>query len=226
MIGPHQARDPGKYLTRDPSWLYRVLRPLSVPVLKLAFRVEVDGKEHIPEEGPVILASVHRSYLDIPLLGLLTARHLHFMAKAELWDRPFSRWFCETMGSFPVRRGQADRAALELSLVVLRAGGVLGLFPEGTRQVGPVIQQCRSGVAYLAQKTGSPVVPVAITGSDVAMGVGASFPRPAKIRVLADRPLDLSVPGARPGSRLAREKATEQLRGELQRVYDRLRAAA
>jgi 1-acyl-sn-glycerol-3-phosphate acyltransferase len=204
-----------------PPWPYRILRPIAVPVFAAAFRLEVEGKELIPKKGPGILAANHRSYLDVPMLGMVTRRQLHFMAKAELWERRFSRWFCDVMGSFPVRRGEADRAALERSLELLNAGELLGLFPEGTRQEGPVIQHCQMGVAYLAQKTGSPVVPVAITGSDRAMGLGASVPRPAKIRVRVGTPLDLSMPGTRP--RLAREKATAQLRAELQQLYDALR---
>jgi 1-acyl-sn-glycerol-3-phosphate acyltransferase len=204
--------------------LYRLLRPLAVPIFGAAFRLEVAGKEHVPSHGPVILASVHRSYLDIPMLGMLTWRELRFMAKAELWERRFSRWFCESMGSFPVKRGEVDRVALARSLSVLEQGDILALFPEGMRQTGPVIQRCQTGVAYLAQKTGSPVVPVAITGTDEAMGMGASYPKLKKIRVLAGRALDLRVPGARPAGRLARDKATEHLRAELQHLYDRLRA--
>ena len=204
-------------------WLYRALRPIAPGVFKLAFGLEVEGREHVAKDGPVILASVHRSYLDIPMLGMLTWRQLRFMAKAELWERRFSRWFCESMGSFPVKRGEPDRKAIQRSLDVLGAGEMLALFPEGSRQTGPVVQDCHGGVAYLAQKTGAPVVPVAITGTDKAMGVGASYPKPAKVRVRAGAPLDLSVAGARPASRPAREKATAHLRSELQRLYDELR---
>lgn len=207
------------------SWLYRGLRPIAVPVFGAGFRIGLEGREHVPKEGPVILASSHRSYLDIPFVGMLTWRQLHFMAKAELWERSFSRWFCETMGSFPVRRREADRAALANSRRVLEEGHVLALFPEGTRQRGPIIQHCHTGVAYLAQKVGCPVVPVAILGSEKAMGLGAKYPKLAKVRVRAGAPLDLSVPGVRPAGRLAREQATERLRGEIQRLFDELRAA-
>lgn len=204
-------------------FLYRLLRAPATPAFKLAFRVDVSGREHVPRDGPVILASVHRSYLDIPMVGLLTRRPVHFMAKAELWERRFSRWFCEKMGSFPVKRGEPDRSALESSLEVLERGGVLALFPEGTRQEGAIVQKCHGGVAYLAQKTGATVIPVAIVGSDRAMGLGASYPRPRKIRVRADRAIDLHVPGFPLARRAAREKGTQMLRSELQRLYDELR---
>jgi 1-acyl-sn-glycerol-3-phosphate acyltransferase len=204
--------------------LYTILRPIATPLFKLAFRLEIEGRELVPSEGRVILASVHRSYLDIPMLGMVTRRQVHFMGKAELWERTFSRWFCESVGSFPVKRGEPDRAALTRSLEILADDEVLGLFPEGTRQEGPVVQHCHGGVAYLAQKTGAPVVPVAMTGTDKAMGLGSSFPKPKKIHVLVGQPIDLRQAGEKPASRAAREKATEHLRGELQRLYDTLRA--
>src|SRR5689334_22875917 len=106
-------------LEGEHAWLYHTLRPIAVCLFKAAFRYKVRGREHVPKTGPVILASVHRSYLDIPMLGFTTRRQVHFMAKAELWDRSFSRWFCESMGSFPVKRGEPDRSALEHSLAVL-----------------------------------------------------------------------------------------------------------
>lgn len=206
------------------SWLYRSLRPIAVPVFKAAFRVHVEGKEHVPKKGAVILAGVHRSYLDIPIIGLLTWRPLHFMAKAELWDRPFSRWFCTSMGSFPVKRGEPDRSALENSLRVLEGGGLLGLFPEGTRQTGPVVQPCHGGVAWLAQRASAPVVPVAFAGTDEAMGLGASYPKPKRIWVRAGPPIDLSVESGGHAGRRERDKATALLRSELQSLYDGLRA--
>ena len=202
------------------SWLYRILRPLATPAFKVYFRTEIEGKEHVPKRGPVILASVHRSYLDTPFVGLLTMRQIHFMAKAELWERRFSRWFCQTIGSFPVKRGGADRSALDQALRYLDAGEALALFPEGSRQEGPLVQPLHHGVAFLAQRTGAPVVPVAVAGSERAMGLGASFPRPAKVKVRAGPALDLCVPGARPR---AREKASDLLRSEIQRLFDELR---
>jgi len=200
--------------------VYTVVRPIAAPAFKVYFRLQVEGKEHVPKRGPVILASVHRSFLDTPFVGMLTGRQVHYMAKAELWERRFSRWFCEAVGSFPVKRGGADRSALDHSLRFLEAGEVLALFPEGSRQEGQLVQPLHHGVAFLAQRTGAPVVPVAVTGSDRAMGLGHSVPKPRKVRVKAGPPLDLSVPGARP--RAAREKASELLRGEIQRLYDEL----
>src|SRR5207248_11219258 len=132
------------------------------------------------------------------------------------------RWFCETVGSFPVKRGGADRSALDHSLRYLEAGEMLALFPEGSRQEGPLIQPLHHGVAFLAQRTGAAVVPVAVEGSERAMGLGHSFPKPRKVRVKAGPALDLSMPGERP--RVAREKASALLRGEIQRLYDELLA--
>jgi glycerol-3-phosphate dehydrogenase (NAD(P)+) len=131
------------------------------------FRVRRLGREHVPAGG-VILASNHRSFLDPFVIGCCVRRPIYFVAKRELFKNPLVGWFLNCMGAFPVRRGQSDEESVKTSLQLLADGKAVVVFPEGTRIVNGSLGRPKRGVGRLTLKSGAPVVPVAVTGSEHA----------------------------------------------------------
>ncbi len=158
------------------------------------FRPKVTGAEHVPESGPVILAPVHRSFADFGFTAFCTDRKLFFMTKDEMWENKWLGKLLLSVGAFPVHRESADREALQRAEEVLRQGQVLVLFPEGTRREGPVIEDLMEGAAFLSARTGAPIVPVGIGGSDLAMPKGSALPKPRTIQVVVGPALAAAGP--------------------------------
>ena len=133
-------------------------------------RVQVDGLEHVPADGPLIIAANHISNADPPFMAAwLTpalGRPIHWMAKAEALEWPLAGWFMRQNGAFGIRRGAADTEAFRLAKSVLDDGRVLGAFPEGTRSPTGALQQAKDGVTLLALRTGAPILPVGVVGTD------------------------------------------------------------
>ena len=202
--------------------IYRFLRVLVRALNRILFRTTVDGGEQVPDGGPVIIAPVHRSFIDFFVASEVTSRKLHYMAKDSLWEHGALARILPSVGAFPVHRGSADREALRRAQQVLEAGEALILFPEGERRVGPVIEDLHEGVAFLAARTGATVVPVGIGGSASVMPKGKRLPRPRHIHLIVGRPI---APPARTGSgRVSRStihRLTEELSASLQDLYDR-----
>jgi 1-acyl-sn-glycerol-3-phosphate acyltransferase len=131
---------------------------------KLAFAVRVSGTENVPPSGALIVASNHVSYLDPPLLGTWFPRVIHFMAKQELFEKPVFGPLIRAVHAFPVNREVGDRGAIRHALRVLKSGGVVGIFPEGRRNLDGEAQ-ARSGAVLLASTAQCPVVPVALVNT-------------------------------------------------------------
>ena len=112
--------------------LYAFVRALVAPFLRIWFRMHVSGAEHIPKSGAAIIAPNHKSFWDSFFIAVCTRRHVRYMAKTELIEARYGRLLVR-LGAFPVRRGRSDADALETARVVLEQGGLLALFPEGTR---------------------------------------------------------------------------------------------
>ena len=121
--------------------------------------ITVRGGENIPARGPILLAVNHRAYMDPPYLAMVTKRQLHLMAKEELFRIPIFGPYIRAMGAFPVKRGAADRGAIRQAIDELKAGHVLGIFPEGTRADPGTLLPAERGFALIAKQTGIPVVP-------------------------------------------------------------------
>ncbi len=202
--------------------IYRFLRVMVRGLNGILFRTSVDGADQVPTSGPVIIAPVHRSFIDFFVASEVTRRKLHYMAKDSLWGNGLLARILPAVGAFPVHRGSADREALRRAQQVLDAGEVLILFPEGERRTGPVVEGLHEGVAFLAARTGATVVPVGIGGSASVMPKGKRLPRPRHIHLIVGRPI---APPTRTGSgRVARStihQLTEALTGSLQDLYDR-----
>jgi 1-acyl-sn-glycerol-3-phosphate acyltransferase len=213
-----------------PSLLfYAVARAFLVGWCRVYHRLSVEGREKVPTSGAYVLAPVHRSIVDTFAVAILTRRRLRYMGKEELWK---VRWFgsiINALGAFPVHRDATDREAFRRCVDVIEGGEPLVLFPEGTRRSGPVVEELREGAVYLAARTGIPVVPVGIGGSEMALPKGTRFPRPVKIHLVVGEPITVGQESQRRGDRLSRRalhEATEELRSDLQVLFDKARAQA
>jgi len=145
---------------------YRVARGIVGILLHILARIEIEGREHIPQEGPFLLVTNHLHWLDPPLLSVVFP-HRPYVFAAEKWERHwFLGPFLRSLGAIFVRRGEVDRKALRQALGVLTSGGVLGLAPEGTRSKTGTLQRGRSGAAYMAYRAGVPLLPVVATGQE------------------------------------------------------------
>ena len=164
---------------------YRFVRGILGLYFRWQFGLRVEGREHEPATGPVLVVSNHVSALDPPMVGVALRRQSRYMAKQELMDTPVLGFFLRTIGVFPVRRGEADRRSIRNALEALEHGGVLVMFPEGTRSPDGRLQTAEPGAALLALRTGAPVLPVAVIGTQHAMPRGAKRPRrtPVLIRL-------------------------------------------
>jgi len=222
-VTPPPAPGRGAVFEPDPRRTvgYRICRAIFVTIVGLWFRPKVTGRANIPADGPVILTPVHRSFADFGFSAFVTRRKLFFMAKDSLWKNRFLGWLLLTLGAFPVHRESADREALAHAEEVLRRGQLLVLFPEGMRQEGPLVGELAEGAAFLAARTGAPIVPIGIGNSDVAMPKGRRIPKPLRIRIVVGEPLP--PPARTEGGRVSRSKVhatTEELRERVQAVYD------
>jgi 1-acyl-sn-glycerol-3-phosphate acyltransferase len=201
---------------------YRVLRACLVGLLRIGFRLSVTGQHNIPASGGFILApGGHRSILDTPLAAMAGPRVLRYMGAETYFRIPGLGVFLRSMGGFPVERSLTDRTALRLSEEVLRNGEPLVVFPEGTRQEGPIVQPLKEGAAFLACRAGVPIVPVGIGGAARAMPKGARFIRPGKVAMVVGTPIH--PPARSEGERVKRStvrSVTEELRERLQDLFD------
>lgn len=173
---------------RGPGRLYALVRVLASLGLGSWFRLHVSGAEHVPERGAAVVVANHKSFLDPVFLVLATRRTLRYMAKAELFRPPLG-WLLVRVGAFPVRRGEADADALATARAILDGGGVVVVFPEGTRvDERDALGSPHHGAGRLARATGAPIVPTAIRGtSHLWLG---PIPKPRRIDVSFLAPVD------------------------------------
>ncbi|HEX8073474.1 MAG TPA: 1-acyl-sn-glycerol-3-phosphate acyltransferase [Thermoleophilaceae bacterium] len=190
-LARHHQRVRGHGVNRPVYWIARAMLQ---PAILLWFRVERNGRGHIPRTGPVILAANHRSFLDPFLVGLCLRRPVYFVAKEELFRRRWQGWLLNALGAFPIRRGGSDEQAVETSKAILARGDAVVIFPEGTRIREGALGSPKRGVGRLALETGAPVVPIAIAGSERARR--GWLIRPVKVRVRCGRPLTFPRVGA------------------------------
>ncbi len=144
--------------------MYLIARILFTTFFSIMFKWTVIGKENIPEEGSIIICSNHISWWDPLIIACSIKRKMHYMAKNELFHNPLARYILTSLGAFPIRRKEADRKAIKKSLQLLEEGKVLGLFPEGTRSKTGQLLKPQPGVALLALRSKSLIVPVAVKG--------------------------------------------------------------
>jgi|GEM_PF-167805 len=182
---------------------YRSVRFLIRALLWRWLRVRALGTENIPQTGPVIIAPVHRSNLDAPLFSGCTKRRLRALGKESLFVHPVSAWVVAALGCIPLRRGEADISAMRSARTMLESDEMLLVFPEGSRQTGNTVSQVFDGVTYLASKTGAPIIPVGIAGTETALPTGAKFPKRTKVAIVIGAPIYA------PQGRLSRQALAE-----------------
>ena len=136
--------------------------------LKLVYRIEVYGKENIPRDNAYIVAPNHLSTLDPPMIAAVWNRPLAFMAKKELFENPFLRWWLNWLGAFAVDREKLSVATIRTVLTIKKTDWIFGIFPQGTRQEPGIISNVTKGFASLAKTTKCGIVPVGIIGTEVA----------------------------------------------------------
>jgi len=213
--------------TRGTRISYAIVRGLIHLVATLLGRVTVIGAEKIPDDGAYVLAPNHRSNVDFALTSIVTKRPMRYMGKDNIWkSRPLGR-FVSMLGAFPVHRGSADRDALKACTDIVNGGSPLVMFPEGTRQSGPEVQELFDGTAYVAAKTNVPIIPMGIGGSEAMMPKGAKLPHPSKLVLIVGDPIpppERTAAGRTPRSAVA--ALTERLHGELQELFDDAQARA
>jgi 1-acyl-sn-glycerol-3-phosphate acyltransferase len=200
---------------------YWLLKLVLTPILFCTYRVRVEGSEHLPERGPVILAANHRSFLDSIFIPLVLRRRITFVAKAEYFDDPKTAWFFRAVGQIPVRRegGSAAEGALIAATQVLARGGVFGIYPEGTRTRDGYLHRGHTGVARLALATRAPVVPVGLIGTDDVQPTDRKLPRLFRtVRVRFGEPLPLSHYEGREHDRLVLRQVTDELMFEIREL--------
>ena len=172
---------------------YRFLHAWFPACARLLFGLRVEGAHYVPPSGPVVIASNHLSNIDPFFLGAACPRQIHWMAKSELWKSALLGKAVETLGAFPVRRGEADRDSVRAGLEILNRGAVLGIFPEGHRQRSGRLGQPAPGVGLFSSRSGVVTVPAVITGTNRFSGPQKTlFPR---ITVKFGPPVDVDVPG-------------------------------
>lgn len=200
---------------------YSIIRFLARVVFGLYFRTRARHRERVPDGAVIICPAGHRSNLDTPLVGTYSPRLLRYMAKDSLFKSPFWTRFLVTLGGFPVHRERTDRKALGYALACLSRGEALVVFPEGERKQGPRVHPLHEGAVWLSVKSGAPILPVGIGGSEAAMPKGALLPRPGRIRFVTGEIVEPPEPDER--GRVPREaitRATEDLRETLQALFD------
>lgn len=175
----------------EPAYRFaRFLRACIAPLLLAVFRVRVVDGERIPASGGAILAGNHVSYADAALLWCASARPVHFMAKSELMDIAFLGWALPRLWAFPVRRGEADRAAISTATAYLKAGDLVGMFPEGTRHRGSEeLGAAHEGVSFVALRADVPIVPIGIGGTDKIKPEGSRMIRFPRVTLCIGEPV-------------------------------------
>ncbi|GAA4356282.1 lysophospholipid acyltransferase family protein [Angustibacter luteus] len=197
------------------------------PILRLIFRPWVTGVDHVPVEGPAILASNHLSFSDSIFLPLLLDRKVTFLAKADYFTGrgPKGRataLFFRLADQLPIDRGggRASEAALNTGLRVLNKGDLLGIYPEGTRSPDGRLYRGKTGVARMALEGGVPVIPVVMVGTDKAQPIGRKLPKITRIGVRIGEPLDFSRYEGMEGDRFVLRSITDEIMYELMQLSD------
>jgi 1-acyl-sn-glycerol-3-phosphate acyltransferase len=197
------------------------------PILLAIFRPWVVGLEHVPKQGPVILASNHLSFIDSIFLPLVVDRPVVFLAKSEYFTGKglkgwATRLFFQAANQLPIDRsgGKASEASLNTGLRVLGEGSILGIYPEGTRSPDGRLYRGRTGVARMVLEAGVPVVPVAMIGTAEVMPIGTRMPKVRRVGIVFGEALDFSRFEGMEGDRFVLRSVTDELVYDLRALSD------
>lgn len=225
---PHDALQAGMRQTRTRLLLRGIFEAVTGFIMSTHLRVRGDGLEHLPTDGPYILAANHSSHLDLPAIRKVlgpAARHLHAMAaKDYFFDTPFKRWFFTTfLNALPLDREANAAESLAVCKTVLDSGRSILIFPEGTRSLTGDLQPFKPGVGVLAVELDYPIVPVWIQGAFDTLPKGRVIPRPGRIEVRIGPPVDFSALRARREQASVSElyrRAAHELKAQVEALAD------
>jgi 1-acyl-sn-glycerol-3-phosphate acyltransferase len=187
------------------------------PILRLMYRPKARGLENVPKTGGAILAPNHQSFLDDFLLPLVIKRRVVMLAKADYWEKWYSRWFFKAAGCIPVRRegGSASAEALRGGIDALAEGKLVGIFPEGTRSPDGRLFRGKTGVARMALEARVPVIPVAIVGTYEAWSYDRKVPKPGPVEIRFGKPLAFDRYFETPSDRFVLRSVTDEVMYEI-----------
>jgi len=194
------------------------VKAVLTPIIRLLVRVKVEGREHVPRRGAVILAANHRSFLDSIFIPLVVHRRVTFVAKAEYFDDPKTAWFFRSCGQIPIRRegGTASERALASATEVLRNGKVFAIYPEGTRTRDGLLHRGHTGVARLALGCNVPIVPVGLIGTDDVQPIDSRLPKLFRhVTIRFGEPIDPARYAGRENDRMALRELTDEVMYEI-----------
>ncbi len=218
----------GGQLGPTSRFTYAMLHTFLRMLAYLYFRAFAHNRKNLARKGAVIISPVHRSNLDVPLLGITCPRRLRYLAKGSLFKNKFWAWFLTLIGGFPLDRDvTADFGALKAALSVLDRGEALVVFPEGERKDGPWVHPVMDGAVWLSCRSGAPILPVGIGGSQKAMPKRANLPRPSKLVFQYGHPI--FPPKNDDGSRVTRSQMhahSQMLRATIQQLFDEAQETA
>ena len=204
------------------TWFFHPGSTISGWLLGIVGGGRVEGLERVPRHGPFLLVANHRSLADPPIIGWAVGhkvgRVIHFMAKEEMRRWPIIGWLAEGSGVFFVRRGEGDRSAQRAALRLLAEGRPIAIFPEGTRSKDGRLGPAKPGAALLAIRSGAPLLPVAITGTERLFPGRSRVPHRTRVVVRIGPPFTLEH---FPSGRIPREllsQGTERIMGEIARL--------
>ncbi|WP_099158374.1 lysophospholipid acyltransferase family protein [Virgibacillus ndiopensis] len=188
--------------------LYKFAKTVVAIIFFPLYRIKIVGKENVPKEGPVIICSNHISNLDPPVVGITSPRDIYFMAKGELFDKPFLGKLLIGIHAFPVKRGMRDRNALRKGLAILDDGRTLGLFPEGTRSKDGKLGKALAGAGFFALRSKASIVPCAIVGP---------YKPFKKLTVIYGEPMDMDYYRANKSSA---QEAADAIMSEIEKLIE------
>jgi len=163
---------------------YWIIRAICWLIIKIFWRMQIIGIENVPKRGALIIAANHVSYLDPIVLATSMKRKVYFIAKKEAFNNIFGKFILNKLEAFPLNREGIDILAIKKAINILQAGKILGLFPEGSRSLNNELQELKLGIIKIAIKTGVPIVPVGIIGTNKIYPRGKILPVFFKYKII------------------------------------------
>lgn len=198
------------------TFLWQVMRPLAVALVRPTFRVKVVGRRNIPKKGAAIIASNHLSALDHVVLPMATRRTIINISKAEHFSKPVKAWFFRQWGIIKLQRGKGDTQAMEAAKQALREGNLFCIYPEGTRSLDGRLHKGHTGVARLALEMRVPVIPAAMVGTFEAKPKGGKTRYFSKTAAVIGAPLDFSEHWGKQDDKAVCRQVTDEIMRAIQ----------
>ncbi len=208
-------------MEREAGKLQTAARMVLTPPFRFAWRITTEGAEHIPAAGGAIIAPNHISVLDSFFVPLTVGRRMTYVGKAEYMDDWKTKWVFPAIGMIPIDRsgGDASQRALDAAAGVLEAGELFGIYPEGTRARDGKLHKGHTGLARLAMRTGAPIVPVGIIGTDAVQPPDAKFPKPfRRVHIRFGRPISVERYADRAADRMILRQITDEVMYEIRNL--------